>query len=373
MSSAWHPSGTLSFSDMRCPARKLLAGIVPLMSLACATIGPPQPPSLDLPKPPADLHASRKGDQVILTWTIPSATTDRQNITAVGPTRICRGMGDLKVCGTPVGQTATQTLATKASNRKKTISYSDTLPAEILQGADNPTITYAVEVLNHENRSAGLSNEVHVSLIRTLPPPQNLHADVTSQGVVLTWMGQSAPSGSNIRYLYRVYRRPLEEKDQTLVGELPVTGQEQFSLTDSNIEWQKTYEYRAEAVTVIAEPGKPEAQVEGDDTREVKVFANDIFPPAVPSGLQAVFSGPGQSPFVDLVWAPVTDLDLAGYNVYRHEEGAPAVKLNSALLKIPAYRDSNVESGKRYFYSVSSVDARNNESGRSEETSETVP
>ena len=55
--------------------------------------------------------------------------------------------------------------------------------------------------------------------------------------------------------------------------------------------------------------------IEGDDTPEVKVFANDVFPPAVPSGLQAVFSGPGQKPFIDLVWAPVSDADLAGYNV----------------------------------------------------------
>jgi hypothetical protein len=157
------------------------------------------------------------------------------------------------------------------------------------------------------------------------------------------------------------------------VGEVPDTGQQQFSLSDSNIEWQKTYEYRAETVTVVAESGKLEVQVEGDDTPEIKVFANDIFPPAVPSGLQAVFSGPGQSPFVDLVWAPVSDLDLAGYNVYRHEQGAPAAKLNTELLKTPAYRDSNVESGKRYFSSVSSVDARNNESGRSEEASEAVP
>jgi len=371
--SALGPSGTLSFSDMKYLARKLLAGIVPLMSLACATIGPPQPPSLDLPKPPTDLHAFRKGDRVILTWTIPSATTDRQTITTLGATRICRGPADMKSCGTPVGQTASQTQATKASDQKKAASYSDALPPEILQGNDNPLITYAVEVLNHDGRSAGLSNEVHVSLIRTMPPPQDLHAEVTSQGVVLTWTGESAPSGSTLRYVYRVYRHTLENSEQTLVGELPANNQRQVSLTDSNIEWQKTYEYRAETVTVISEPGKSEVQIEGDDTPEIKVFANDIFPPAVPSGLQAVFSGPGQSPFIDLVWAPVTDLDLAGYNVYRHEQGGPVVKLNSELLKAPAYRDSKVESGKLYFYSVSAVDARNNESDRSEEASEAVP
>lgn len=49
------------------------------------------------------------------------------------------------------------------------------------------------------------------------------------------------------------------------------------------------------------------------------------------------------------------------------------VRVNSELAKSPAYRDMAVESGKTYTYSVSAVDARGNESGRSEETSEAVP
>jgi fibronectin type 3 domain-containing protein len=126
-------------------------------------------------------------------------------------------------------------------------------------------------------------------------------------------------------------------------------------------------------VTVVSEPGKPEVEVEGDDTRTVPVFAHDIFPPAVPTGLQAVFSGVGQAPFVDLVWSPGTEADLAGYNIFRHEEGTQPVKLNTQPEKTPAFRDSKVQSGKKYFYSVSAVDERNNESAKSEEASEQVP
>ena len=50
--------------------------------------------------------------------------------------------------------------------------------------------------------------------------------------------------------------------------------------------------------------GGAEVQVEGDDSPVVRVVATDVFPPAVPSGLQAVASGVGQAPFVDLIWAP---------------------------------------------------------------------
>jgi len=154
---------------------------------------------------------------------------------------------------------------------------------------------------------------------------------------------------------------------------VPDNGEATFTFTDPSIEWEKTYEYHANIATVIARPSQPEAQVEGEDTPDVRVFTHDIYPPAVPSGLQAVFSGPGQLPFIDLIWAPVTDLDFAGYNVYRHEPGSPPEKINTEPLKTPTYRDAAVSSGKTYSYSVSSVDSRANESVRSEEASERVP
>ncbi len=362
----------------RYPPKLLLALGAPLMFTACATIGAPLPPSLELPKPPADLRAVRKGDRVILTWTAPSLTTDRQTVRSLGPTRICRGLeAKLTQCGTPAGETVVQPSpgTTKSPSQKVAGSYTDSLTGQLL--SDNPSsfISYAVEVLNAGGRGAGLSNAVQVSRARTLPPPQDFGAHVTAQGVVLTWTSDlpPAPPTDTLRYVYRVYRRPEGSQEQILAGELPAGGARSFTLTDSSIEWEKTYEYHAEAVTVVGPENKPEVQVEGDDTPEIKVFADDVFPPAVPSGLQAVSSGPGQTTFVDLVWAPVTDVDLDGYNVYRHEEGSAPVKVNAELVKAPAYRDANVVSGKNHFYSVSAVDVRGNESARSEETSETVP
>ena len=349
----------------------------PLVFSACATIGPPQPPSLDLPKPPADLRAVRKGDRVILTWTTPTTTTDRKTIRSLGPTHICRGTAGLKECGTPVGETTTPLppTAPQSAKRKLMASYTDKLPPAIETGEPSASATYAVEVLNRDGRSAGLSNLARVPLVHSLPPPQDFQAKVTSQGVVLSWTNNlpSANSQQAMHYVYRVYRRQEGSEQQALVGELAGGTDPRLTLTDSDFEWEKTYEYHAETVMVIAGPNKAEVQVESDDTADVKVFADDVFPPAVPSGLQAVFSGPGQQPFIDLVWAPVTDVDLGGYNVYRHEEGAAAVKLNTEPVKAPAYRDTNVAPGKRYVYSVTAVDVRGNESARSEEASEAVP
>jgi hypothetical protein len=191
---------------------------------------------------------------------------------------------------------------------------------------------------------------------------------------VLTWTSNiPLASTSTAHYLYRVYRRPEGSQQQILAGELPTADGRGFTITDSSIEWESTYEYHAETVTLVPQENKPELEVPGDDSPEIKVFAHDIFSPAVPSGLQAVASGPGQKTFVDLVWAPVTDVDLDGYNVYRHVDGMAPLKLNAAPLSAPAFRDTNIMPGNRYLYTVSAVDVRGNESGHSEEAGESVP
>ena len=73
----------------------------------CASIGPPLPPSLELPRPPADLRAVRKGDKVTLTWSIPPRTMERQSVRYLGTTLVCRSFdATLSQCGTRVGEAA---------------------------------------------------------------------------------------------------------------------------------------------------------------------------------------------------------------------------------------------------------------------------
>ena len=313
-----------------------------------------------------------------LSWTIPSVTTDRQTIRGLGPTVICRGAGRLNACNTPVGEIKTPLPpappGASSTAGKPRASYADTLPPQLQSDDPSAYATYAVHVLNRERRGAGLSNQAKVPLVHTLPPPRDFRAGLAKEGVVLSWTGDIVPVAlADLHYVYRVHRRLEGSTEGVLAGEVPAGSETSFTLTDASIEWQKTYVYHAEAVTQIPGPNNSRLEVEGDDTPELKIFANDVFPPAVPAALQAVFSGPGQKPFVDLAWAPVTDPDLAGYNVYRHEDSLNPVKLNTELVKVPAYRDESVTSGKKYFYSVSSVDVRGNESAKSEEASEAVP
>ena len=154
-------------------------------------------------------------------------------------------MGEAAALAIP---TANHSLAQKIPR-----SYTDSLGVQLQ--SDNPSsfITYAIEVLNAGGRGAGLSNQVRVSLVRTLPPPREFAARVTGQGVVLTWANDVASVGfCRVRYVYRVYRRQEGSAEQILAGQVPAGSDPIVTLTDSNIEWEKTYEYRAETVTVVA-------------------------------------------------------------------------------------------------------------------------
>jgi hypothetical protein len=360
------------------PLRKILGGILAISAAlltACGTPGVPLPPSLEVAKPVTDLRAVRKGDKVYLAWSVPTQTTDRQNIRHVGLTSVCRGLDPaLPTCETLVGhvpptQTTVQSAKGSAAGAKAQASFVETLPRAIQE--QNPTgdVTYAVSAMNTAGRSAGFSNHVQVPVAPTLAPPSDFKVQLGAEGVTMTWTPVSEPQVTGLSYFYRVYRREEGSTTETQAGSAPITSS---SLSDQSFEWEKTYNYRLTVVT-IASRGGHESQIEGDDTPVVQLVAHDVFPPAVPTGLQAVASGVGQSPFIDLIWSPNSDADLAGYNVYRREEGASTVKINSQVTATPAYRDSGVVSGKKYFYWVSAVDLRGNESGHSEEASETLP
>jgi hypothetical protein len=358
-----------------------------LLLASCAQLGPPLPPSLELPKPPSDLRAVRKGNKVTLFWSAPTLTTDRQSVRYVGPTLICRSTErEITECKNPVdrlpappvaaAQRTPKKTATQKSNapRPEPDTVTDTFPAALETQDPAAEITYAVEVLNRNGHSAGLSNRVHVPAVLTLPPPADFAAELTGEGVVFTWTSTAEPAQPGLQFLYRIYRRDQSTGKDAIAGEVSVSTTESgpVHFTDSAFEWEKTYLYRVTAVSVIKRPDS-ELQVEGDDTPPVRVVAHDVFPPSVPTGLQAVFSGEGQKPFIDLIWAPVTNTDLAGYNIFRRQGDGAATKVNTELVKSPAYRDSEVTAGKTYTYSVSAVDVRGNESGKSEETSESEP
>jgi hypothetical protein len=357
---------------------------ITVLGASCGTPGIPEPPSLELARPVRDLKAVRKGNEVHLSWSVPEQTEDHQTFRHAGPTRICRTLGSMRDCGTRVTDLPPQKNPIQPVSSRRRVpksqqptppqgTYTDELSPSLESQSPTSNLSYAVSVLNSYGRSAGPSNQVQVPSAPTLPAPANLSVHLSANGVELTWNAVlPSPEIPGVTYEYRVYRRDVATNHDAVAGELPVSGAPNPSFVDSGFEWEKTYDYRVTVLTAVDRPDGPE-QVEGDDTSSVRVVAHDIFPPATPTGLQAVFSGPGQKSFIDLIWAGNSESDLAGYNVYRRDVGSEPIKINAELIKTPAFRDSNIVPGHEYFYSISAVDAPGNESPRSEEAGESVP
>ena len=357
----------------------LIGGLLSIAALSgCATPGSPSLPSLNLPQPPTDLVASRRGNKVDLEWTLPHKNSDRTLIKHNPTSRVCRHEGTtLMAHCTVVAEIAPPT--PKPAERQKgeappgavRIHYVDTLPPEL--GLQDPAgfVMYGVEEVNAHGRSAGISNQVAIPVAPTIAPPDKVSAEVSADGVRVSWSGPAPPAPpAAVTYLYRVMRRPVGAAAYIVIDDIAPSAS--GSYLDKTFAWEQKYEYRITTLSQVQAKGRT-VGVEGEDSPSVEVFTHDIYPPAQPSGLQAVFSSVGQKPFIDLTWAPNQESDLAGYNVYRWLAGGQAQKLNPQLVQTSSYRDQNVEPGKQYFYAVSAVDLRGNESPRSAEASESVP
>jgi hypothetical protein len=347
--------------------------------LGCGVPGAPLPPSADIPRFVGDLKAVRKGDTVTLTWTTPVETSDGELIRKPGKMLVQRALRT-----GPNPDLQFQTIAdlplqpTLKEGRGEQATTKDSL-ANLLRSGGADFAVYTVLAEGHNGKSFGLPNRVSVPLVPNLPPPQKVSAIPVPTGVMIRWEPSgSAPTTANkqTQYAYKLMRLLQGAKDPVLVTQLKVDDPAN-SFIDAGIEWEKNYQYWIVSVT-LWQDGNRKGEIEGDDSPIVDVLAHDSFPPANPSGVEAVFSAAPQSAaapnsFIDITWTANTEPDLAGYNVYRHRENEQPVKINSDLVKTPRFADPGVQPGAKYFYSVSAVDLRGNESGKSEETSETVP
>lgn len=381
-----------------------ICGLISLLLAGCATPGPPQPPSLELPRPVTDLAATREGNRVLLTWTPPSETTDKLRIRHPGPTAVCRKIEpDLEkalalatnqntpqcapVVGTAAAGAAQLQVATQPNTSAATrpaqaqrASYSVELPPDIIQQNPDGAAVFYIEPQNPSGRGAGYSNPAAVPLAPAFPPPTDFKAESAKTAIVLTWNPLLAQTADRARLTgYRVERSYVSAQtastqaaDERLFVE--AGSHSDGHLADTQFAWGKQYRYHIASVTgIFSAEGKQLAEVQGEWSQPVEVATRDVFPPAQPAGLQAVFTQLGAQGFIDLTWLPNSEPDVAGYFVYRRTEGAEPKRLNSEVVKAPAFRDSDVAPGTKYFYSVAAADLRGNEGPRSEEASEVVP
>ena len=338
----------------------LLSPPLLFMVAGCGLVAAPQPPSLKLPEPVSDLTAQRAGNQVVLRWTMPKRATDQVLLVGKQTAVVCRSEGSAPCVVVGKAGFAPDAAAT----------FITTLPAALTSGPLRP-LTYTVELENGLGRDAGPSNAAMTAAGAALPQITDLRARAQADGIVLSW----APTGAE--RMVRIKRALVEKKGPAKMSvpaeqTLEFTGTDQGRVFDPDATLDHTYTYTAQRIAKLVVSGQT-VEVASAPSESMTINARDLFPPAVPSGLEAVADPEVHA--IDLSWKPDTEADLAGYRVYRRKAGSSAalVRISEAVDAVPSLRDATVAAGQRYAYSVSAVDRDGNESALSAEVEEALP
>jgi hypothetical protein len=329
---------------------------------------------LDLADRVGDLAATRNGNQVSLTWTMPKKNTDKLLLKGSIAVRICRkqAVGACEPAGADLQATP------GAVGR-----FAETLPPALTAGTPR-ALSYFVELRNRNGRSAGLSNAAVVLAGEAPAAVTGLTAEMRKSGVVLRWAAAGGAAPEPVRLHRKLLTPPTSKPKEGLLAAQPEPLEQSLLVEpaaqagralDKEIRFGQTYEYRAQRVARVVVDGRT-LELAGELSAPVRIAALDVFPPAVPTALAAVATAgeAGAEAAIDLSWQPVTDADLAGYAVYRREGDGVWQRVSPAQPLVgPSFHDTQVQAGHAYRYAVSAIDQGGHESARSAEAQEAVP
>ena len=348
----------------------------------CGAPGEPRAPSPQVPAAIADLSARQDGDGVQLSFSPPSKSISGESLASAPAVEILRG--SLKPDGSAdsrsfrVVDTIPGALIDNYGSGNH-LQITDPIAPEEIKAHPGAAVAYEVRTRVSQKRASADSNVVFV---RIYPVPERIasvEARLTESAIELSWPAPARTSAgdplSSAPTRYRIYRaEAVTPSAASSSTQVPSQGRreppsaslatvESNSYSDTSFNFDRTYIYTVRSVIQV-EGQELESSVSG----AVTVAPRDTFPPAAPQGLVAALL-PGATPgtFVaELSWSINLETDLAGYRVYRSEqENVKGQLLTVELLPAPADRDTSVERGHRYWYTVTAVDRAGNESAPS--------
>jgi len=358
--------------------RKLgVSSIVLFFAAGCGAPGSPTPPAPPVPTDVTDLSARQAGENVQLSFTLPTKTITGDHLATLPAIEIFRG--HVKSDGSPDTRSFRGIHIIPGALVDNYVveghvQFTDPIPTEEIKAHPGGAFAYLVRTRVSQKRASADSN---IALVRVFPVPERITSidfKITETAVEIHWTAPARTSaGEPLSAIagYHIYRgeldpssidaaaRDLSQAKWKSKPTLLASPKDNY-YRDSVFDFGKTYVYLIRSVIVV-----DDGPLESGDSVPLIVTPMDTFPPASPHEVAAVVLA-GETTgtlVVDLSWSISLETDLAGYRVYRSEQlGTSGERLNSELLPTPTVRDTSVQPGHRYWYTVTAVDRAGNES-----------
>jgi fibronectin type 3 domain-containing protein len=221
-------------------------------------------------------------------------------------------------------------------------------------------VTYRIEVVDDTGQPSGRQIEKEAVLKKTVAPqPSNLKAEHTRRQVTLTWNYPTSTVNTDDKIIrFNIYDR--QNGRLRKINKAPIIRINNFE------EFTQTFNVPRIGVTLqLVVMPVDIAMQEGPASEVLTYTVADKEPPAIITGLQAVATQNGE---VELTWPVSTEVDAAGYNLFRAQRikgtykklnGQPIALLDNLYIDRPAKQKTT------YFYRISAIDSAGNESERS--------
>jgi predicted small lipoprotein YifL len=289
-------------------------------------------------------------------------------------------MQDLTLVPDSPVATVTPTRNTR-TKEKKNLTYSVLIPMKMEKLLDKDHF-FAVRYI-YKKKKSPISTVVSIRTAMPIKPATGLNITRENKVLKLKWTRPHQDEGGNpVNTIagYNIFKKiePEESSEQDTQSQPrpPATTSanakgslEGFAkLNKSNVlteffeddDTGTNGKYSYYVTTLIS------SQIESGPSIPVTVDITDIYPPEVPANLVAFRT----SEYMHLTWKDVPDSDLSHYKIYRRTPQIEEFALIANKVTTNHFKDVNVVRGRAYFYVVTSVDKKGNESKYSIEVKE---
>lgn len=352
--------------------RAFILFVLVLLSFAagCGKRKVPLPP-VERVNQRSEVSGTQRGNRIFLQWTMPPNKAGEKSILSIERVDIYRLAEPLD---SPVSLTEEEfasrstlidSVPVKDEDYGKKLSYTDRLEF----AGQAVRLRYALRFVNNAGQKASFSNFLLIEPSERIAlNPTGLKTSLSEEAITLTWTPPekniNGSSPANIMG-YNVYRKKANGAF-TKLNNTPVT---KTSFSDEFFDFGVRQDYYVRTVSL----GSTAEPLESIESETVSLTPKDTFSPSPPSAV-TIAAAPGT---ISIFFAANPEKDIAGYKVYRSEDENAAKTawklLTPQLLQTNVFHDTNVETGKKYFYFLVAVDKAGNISDPSEVVSDTAP